>query len=240
MNVQRLLSFTVVATLSFTVVPARSLADPGPRVRAGRSKGKTQTLFGPKQTPRKANRCKRDADCTFLRSICASCTPCGGGWRMVGNRAEAKRRGALRARIRCKPPAPCRGCPGGERRFWLGQRAVCQAGVCRAAQKVKLAPRRKASKANACMRDRDCVLASIRRPTPCICRCPASGVQWRRALNRKAAAAERALVARGCGSKRSDCPPCARTRGPRIHGELVRCVSGQCRVYERSRKTRRP
>ena len=168
---------------------------------------------GPARPAHKDRACRINTDCALLGTLCPVCAPCTPTWREAGNQAAYKRIESRRAIVDCAMPS-CKGCSTDA--HWLGTRAVCVKGQCRAENEVRLEQDR------LCQADRDCAFHPDSG-----CGCPRCGVTWRRACTRKHAAWLRHEYAQ------EQCPrvKCARCNRPvKWIGRKVACRQQQCVV----------
>jgi len=171
------------------------------------------TTRAPPRPASKQRKCKRNADCVFLPTICPGCPPCQPAWLEVGNREEAARIRGIQATVDCKMPT-CKVCAHLE--YWLGTRTRCVKGQCAAEHVVPF------SKELTCKTDADCVFC----PNDG-CGGPPCGDTWQRACNRKHAAWLSGEFAR------EQCPRIehAKCDKPvRMIGSKVACRRAQCIV----------
>jgi micrococcal nuclease len=71
--------------------------------------------------------CEKDADCTFLPSVCPECAPCAPARRPLGNRKALEEIRTRQAAVRCKM-APCPPCAS--EALWIEGTLACEEGRC--------------------------------------------------------------------------------------------------------------
>jgi hypothetical protein len=133
---------------------------------------------GAQPLPSKSLECRQDADCGFAISVCGRCDPCAETWRPATTQGEIRRVREIQARARCARKA-CEACSSPMR--WVGDRVVCRARRCSAANIAASLPER--GKELACKVDSDCVIKPIPR-----CGCPPCGLQVPEVVSRQHAA----------------------------------------------------